>query len=86
MLRFAQTKQRQIQALVRNCAVSALIHKVLPIQVSQFGTRDKQAVQLNSEWEKMAQKELKTKDVKSVLVRDTNEQMLIKPVYTQEDW
>jgi methylmalonyl-CoA mutase len=41
---------------------------------------------LNAEWEKMAQKELKTKDVKSVLVRETNEQMFVKPVYTQEDW
>jgi hypothetical protein len=51
-------------------------------QFSSFATADKQTVKLNAEWEKLAQKEIKTKDVKSALVRETNEQMLIKPVYT----
>ena len=34
----------------------------------------------------MAEKELRGKDVNETLVRETNEQMLIKPVYTKEDW
>jgi methylmalonyl-CoA mutase len=34
----------------------------------------------------MAAKEIKGKDVKDTLVRETNEQMLIKPLYTKEDW
>jgi len=41
---------------------------------------------LNSHWEKLASKELRGKDVKETLVRETNEQMLIKPLYTSEDW
>ena len=40
---------------------------------------------LNPDWEKLASKELKGKDVKETLVRETNEQMLIKPLYTKED-
>jgi len=39
-------------------------------------------VHLNAKWEALASKEIKTKDVKSALVRETNEQMLIKPLYT----
>jgi len=34
----------------------------------------------------LAGKELKGKDVKETLVRETNEQMLVKPLYTEEDW
>ena len=34
----------------------------------------------------MASKELKGVNVKDTLVRETNEQMLVKPVYTNEDW
>jgi hypothetical protein len=41
---------------------------------------------LNKEWEKLASKELKGKDVKETLIRETNEQMFIKPLYTSEDW
>jgi methylmalonyl-CoA mutase len=33
----------------------------------------------------MAAKEMKGKDVKETLIRETNEQMLIKPLYTSED-
>lgn len=40
---------------------------------------------MNAQWEKLASKELKGKDVKETLVRETNEQMLIKPLYTNED-
>ena len=41
---------------------------------------------LNKKWESLASKELKGKDVKETLVRETNEQMLVKPLYTGEDW
>lgn len=41
---------------------------------------------LNAKWVQMAQKELKGKDVHQTLVRETNEQMLVKPLYTSEDW
>lgn len=47
---------------------------------------NKQDVKLDPKWEQLAGKELKGKNVKDVLVRETNEQMLIKPLYTQEDW
>ena len=51
-----------------------------------FTTRSKQDMQINDQWSKLAQKELKGKDVKETLVRETNEQMLIKPLYTSDDW
>lgn len=41
---------------------------------------------MDAKWEALAGKELKGKDVKETLVRETNEQMLIKPLYTQDDW
>ena len=50
-----------------------------------FSRLDKQAVTLNEKWSAMAQKELKGKDVKETLVRETNEHMLMKPLYTAED-
>ena len=43
-------------------------------------------MKLNAKWEALAAKELKGKDIKEVLVRETNEQMLVKPLYTSEDW
>ena len=43
-------------------------------------------MKLNADWQKMASKEIKGKDVHQTLVRETNEQMLMKPVYTKEDW
>ena len=51
-----------------------------------FAQKTKQEMSLNSHWEKLASKELRGKDVKETLVRETNEQMLIKPLYTSEDW
>ena len=42
-------------------------------------------MQINKDWEKLASKELRGKDVKDTLVRETNEQMLIKPLYTSVD-
>jgi len=46
----------------------------------------KQSFPLNAQWEKLASKELRGKDVKETLVRETNEQMHVKPLYTSEDW
>jgi methylmalonyl-CoA mutase len=46
----------------------------------------KKDVHLNKKWEALATKELKGKDLREVLVRETNEQMLVKPLYTSEDW
>ena len=43
-------------------------------------------MELNKKWEALAKKELKGHDVKDTLVRETNEQMLVKPLYTAEDW
>jgi len=43
-------------------------------------------VTLDAKWETLAAKEIKTKDVKETLVRETNEQMLVKPLYTHKDW
>lgn len=40
---------------------------------------------MNATWVKMAQKELRGKDVHETLVRETNEQMLVKPLYTKDD-
>lgn len=51
-----------------------------------FANLNKKEVSLNKKWEGLASKELKGKDVKETLVRQTNEQMLVKPLYTQEDW
>lgn len=51
-----------------------------------FATGSKKDVKLDAKWEPLAAKEVKGKDVKETLVRETNEQMLIKPLYTQDDW
>jgi methylmalonyl-CoA mutase len=51
-----------------------------------FASTNKKDVKLDSKWETLAAKELKGKDVKDTLVRETNEQMLVKPLYTQADW
>ena len=42
---------------------------------------------LNPAWQSIAEKETKGKiDIRQKLIRETNEQMLIKPIYTSEDW
>ena len=48
-------------------------------------TKTKADMKLNEHWQTLAKKELRGKDVHETLVRETNEQMLIKPVYTSED-
>jgi methylmalonyl-CoA mutase N-terminal domain/subunit len=51
-----------------------------------FATASKKDMKLNAKWEALAAKELKGHDVKETLVRETNEQLLVKPLYTAEDW
>jgi methylmalonyl-CoA mutase len=46
----------------------------------------KSAMKIDEKWSKMASKELKGRDVHQTLVRETNEQMLVKPLYTSDDW
>lgn len=41
---------------------------------------------MNEEWVKKAQKELKGKDPNEKLVRNTNEEIKIKPLYTHKDF
>jgi methylmalonyl-CoA mutase len=41
---------------------------------------------LNKKWEGLATKELKGINVKDTLIRQTNEGIYVKPLYTQEDW
>jgi len=38
-----------------------------------FGSLDKKSVNIDKKWEALASKELKGKDVKDILVRETNE-------------
>jgi methylmalonyl-CoA mutase N-terminal domain/subunit len=51
-----------------------------------FASTNKKDVKLDAKWESLAAKELKGKDMRQVLIRETNEQMLVKPLYTKEDW
>ena len=53
--------------------------------IRNFASKTKHEMPLNATWMKMAQKELRGKDVHETLVRETNEQMLIKPLYTKDD-
>lgn len=46
----------------------------------------KQDLSLDARWVKMASKEIKGQNVHETLIRETNEQMLVKPIYTQDDW
>ena len=56
-------------------------------QVARFSSSAKDQVHLNSKWLDLAIKEQKGKiNIKQQLVRETNEQMLLKPIYTSEDW
>lgn len=57
------------------------------ISTSNFSTRSKGQVYLNPKWLALAEKETKGKvPVRETLIRETNEQMFIKPIYTSEDW
>ena len=51
------------------------------------GTNPKENIKLNQEWLNIANKETKGRvDVHEKLIKTTNEQMHIKPIYTSEDW
>lgn len=42
---------------------------------------------LNKKWREIAEKESKGKfNIEEKLIRETNEKMLVKPIYTSEDW
>lgn len=57
-----------------------------PTQAFSFANPQKQNIKLNEKWSALASKELRGKDLKETLVRETNEQMLTKPLYTSEDF
>ena len=51
-----------------------------------FATK-REDVYLNPKWVQKAEKETKNKvNIRQQLVRETNEQMLVKPIYTSEDF
>ena len=55
--------------------------------VRPFASKTRDQINLDKRWVEMAQKETKGKiDIKQNLIRETNEQMLIKPIYTKDDW
>ena len=56
------------------------------LKFASFSSGSRDDLPLNDRWTAMAAKELKGKDVRSTLIHETNEQMLIKPIYTSEDW
>jgi hypothetical protein len=59
---------------------------IMNSSVRTFAT-SKKDVYLNPAWVAMAEKESRGKfDVREKLIRETNEQMLVKPIYTSEDW
>ena len=66
-----------------NMTKTSLLRSNVPFRA--FASRTKQEMPLNVDWQKLASRELRGKDVHETLVRETNEQMLIKPVYTSED-
>ena len=56
-------------------------------QIRAMATKTRDQMHLDKRWMEMAQKETKGKvDIKKQLIRETNEQMLIKPIYTKDDW
>ena len=78
--RFFGTK---LQTSMRMCKTSQLLRS----SQAGFASKSKEGVFLNENWLAMANKETKGKvNVKEKLIKETNEQMLIKPIYTKEDW
>ena len=72
--RFLGTK---LPSTIRMCQQNAL----------RSFSQSRDDITLNEKWLKMAEVETKGKvDIKRKLVRETNEQMLMKPIYTKEDW
>ena len=52
-----------------------------------FAAKSRADITLNKKWMEMAEKETKGKvDVKEKLIRETNEKMFMKPIYTKADW
>ena len=61
-------------------------HPLIILFKQAFANLNKKDIKFNKKWEPLAAKELKGKDVHETLVRETNEQILIKALYTSEDW
>ena len=81
-------QQRLANFSLKNCLTartrpSAMLFK--PCSMRGLASRQKSDMTLDPSWTKLASKELRGKDVHETLVRETNEQMLIKPVYTAAD-
>ena len=81
-------QQRLANFSLKNCLTartrpSAMLFK--PYSMRGLASRQKSDMTLDPSWTKLASKELRGKDVHETLVRETNEQMLIKPVYTAKD-
>ena len=52
-----------------------------------FATKTRDDVHLPDNWVKLAEKESRGKyDVREKLIKETNEQMIMKPIYTAQDW
>jgi hypothetical protein len=52
-----------------------------------FANLNKKEVKLPPKWEELAAKESRGKyDVRDMTIKVTNEQMIMKPIYTKEDW
>jgi methylmalonyl-CoA mutase len=57
------------------------------LSAKSFSSKTRDDMTLNAKWLAMAEKETKGKvNIKEKLIRESNEQMLIKPIYTKEDW
>ena len=78
------------EALRRKITTRILGPSGLQAGVLNFPTRrqfgDKKIV-LDKRWREIAEKESKGKfNIEEKLIRETNEKMLIKPIYTSDDW
>jgi len=64
------------------------VHRVMASNSSRaFANLDKNKEFLHDNWLAVAEKETKGKiNIREKLIRVTNEQMLMKPIYTSKDW
>lgn len=52
-----------------------------------FATKARADITLNQKWLDMAEKETKGKvNIREKLIKETNEKMFMKPIYTKADW
>ena len=73
----------KLQNTMRMCKSKQLFSRTQ----AGFAAKNKDGMFLNEKWMAMAKKETKGKvNIHEKLIKETNEQMLIKPIYTKEDW